>query len=108
MDCLLLSSLWEEIMKTSLEIIKKNKFPIQVTSACSKGELASWEKAFAEQGIKTTLKPERIEQRTDRKKPCEYFSLWRQVLPREIEEIKRNEWLLRNNSFIKPERYKNL
>lgn len=93
-------------MKKSLEIIKKNEFPIQVSSAYYKGELASWEKSFAEQGIKTILKLERSEKRPDRKKIEEIYSLWRQVTPREIEEIKLNEWLIRKNSFIKPERYK--
>ena len=95
-------------MKLSLEIIKKNLYPIQVTSAYYKSELASWEKSFADQGIKTTLKLERTEKRKDRPNPAEYYSLWRQVLPREVAEIKRNEWIIRGNSFVKPERYKNI
>ena len=95
-------------MKLSLDIIKKNKFPIQVTSAYYKGELASWEKQFQEQGIKIAWKLERTEKRLDREKLAEYYSLWRQVTPREIEEIKRGEWIIRNSSFFKPERYKNL
>ena len=93
-------------MKLSLEIIKKNEFPICVTSAYYKGELISWEEAFADQGIKTTLKLERTEKRKDRPNPAEYYSLWRQVLPREVAEIKRNEWIIRDNGFRKPERYK--
>ena len=95
-------------MKKSLEIIGRSAFPIQVTSAYYKGELASWEKQFQEQGIKIAWKLERTEKRKDRPNPAEYFSLWRQVLPREIEEIKRGEYIIRNGSFIKAERYKNL
>jgi len=94
-------------MKLSLEIIKKNKFPIQVTSAYYKGELASWEKAFAEQGIKTILKLERTEKRKDREKLAEYYSLWRQITGAELAEVRRGEWLIRGNSFMKPERHKN-
>ena len=93
-------------MRLSLEIIKKNEYPVQVTTAYYKGELASWEEAFADQGIKIILKLERTEKRKDRPNPSEYFSLWRQVTPREIEEIKRNEWIIRDNGFRKPERYK--
>lgn len=90
-----------------MEKIKKNEFPIRVTSAHCKGELDSWEKSFADQEIKTILKPERTEKRLDRPNPVEYFSLWRQITPRERGEIKRGEWLIKGNSFVKPERYKN-
>ncbi len=93
-------------MKQSLKAIKKNKFTIQVTSAYYKGELASWEKQFQEQGIKTTLKLERTEKKPDRKNPSEYFSLWRQITGAELAEVKRGEWIIRGNSFLKPERYK--
>jgi len=91
-------------MKESLAAIKKNPYPIQVTSAYYKGELAFWEEAFAEQGIKTTLKLERTEKRADRPNPAEYFSLWRAVTPRERGEIGRGEWIIRNHSFQKPEK----
>jgi len=95
-------------MKLSLDIIKKNKFPIQVTSAYYKGELASWEKQFQEQGIKIAWKLERTEKRLDRAKSVEYYSLWRQITNTELAELRHGEWLIRNNSFVKPERYKNL
>ena len=95
-------------MKLSLKIIGRSAFPIQVTSAYYKGELASWEKSFIEQGVKIAWKLERTENRKDRKTPAEYYSLWRQVTPRELKEIKRNEWVIRENSFIKPERYKHI
>ncbi len=92
-------------MKLSLQIIGRSAFPIQVTSAYYKGELASWEKQFQEQGIQIAWKLERTEKRKDRPNPSEYFSLWRQITGAELAEVRRGEWLIRGSSFIKPERH---
>jgi len=77
-------------MEKTLEILKKTKFPIQVTSAHLKNELENWRKDFENKGIQTTFKA----------KNNNKFELWREITDEEKSLILAGKLRIRLASFI--------
>ena len=76
-------------MRLSLEIIKNNPFPIQVSSAAYYEEIENWIKDFKKKEIGIKLVPHRSGK----------VKLFREVTCEEIEEIKAGEVTIRGGSF---------